>query len=107
MNILEIQNNQECLNFVKWFADAEPGSTYTYTSGLSFYEPKASVKKLAWEYAINGKVYIYQKKVTDEIYAYIAFKPRIGLRKLVPWDYWYENPRKTYNLKKPKMEKVR
>jgi len=103
MNLLELSNDKECLDFAQWFSEASFGDNYIYTVDVSFFEPKSSVKKLAWEYAIDGKIYITQKRLGDGLYMYLALKAKHKLTKLVPWDYWYENPRKIY-MKRQKKE---
>lgn len=77
--------------FKNWYITAKPGEIYTYYIGFLGMENKSRfamhIKHIAWEYAIKGRVYLFQRKMAENEFDYIAVKARHYTRQLVPFDY--------------------
>lgn len=77
--------------FESWFTTARPGDIHTYYVGLLGLENKSKfhnhIKHTAWNYAVQGKVYLFQRKIEENKFCYTAVKASRYTYKLVPFDY--------------------
>lgn len=77
--------------FESWYRTANPGEQYTYYIGLLGMESKSKfhhhIKHTAWKYALQGRVYLFQRKIEENEFDYIAVKAKQYVYKLVPFDY--------------------
>ncbi len=84
---------RELKEFVDWFEKANPGDTYTYFNGDLAYAQstttarQTAIKMVTWQYAVEGKIYLYQRRMPDDSRDYIAYKPRRVIQKLIALDY--------------------
>lgn len=55
-------------DFKVWYAKANPGDWYTYHYGKDLHETMALgyVKRTVWDYAVTGKIYIFQTRYQDD-----------------------------------------
>lgn len=74
--------------FATWYVHAKPGDRFIYYFGEHLHENMASeyLKKYVWDYATEGKVYIFQTRDTIERtkFNFIAMKPKLKLKQLIP-----------------------
>jgi hypothetical protein len=74
--------------FKKWIATAAPRSRFVYHYGLHLYDDMNSQynKKLAWIYAVEGMVYLFQQRdpIAPQYFFYIAQKASRKIPKLNP-----------------------
>lgn len=75
--------------FNEWLAKAKPNDRYIYHVGLGLYDTVLSgqCKKVVWEQACLGNVFLFQRRKGPYIFEYIAVKSnRMPNSKMVP-DY--------------------
>lgn len=82
---------QDKMIFENWYITAKPGSSYIYYKGLLGMESKSKftshIKHTVWKYALQGRIYLIQRKIMENDYDYIAVKAKNYNEKLVPTDY--------------------
>lgn len=63
-------------HFKDWIAAARPNDKYTYHIGFGLFDSFMSgqVRKLAWDRAVDGDIYLVQRRITSGSYEYIAVK---------------------------------
>lgn len=68
--------NTDCVNFHNWILNALPLQKYLYYTGSHMSDSILSneLRKVAWEHACKGKIYLVQEKVQANIFRYIAIK---------------------------------
>ena len=78
-----------CRNFIEWYYAANGGDKFVYYAGSNLASSQESwaVKNLVWKFAIEGKVYLFQKRFGNNDYQYIAIKAIGRDTNLVPLDY--------------------
>lgn len=83
--------------FKNWYLQAKPGDWYTYHLGEHLHENFTIqyVKKVVWDYACDGKIYIFQKRDPEipEIFFFKAQKASKRIPKLNPTRIAEENKR--------------
>lgn len=78
---------EECVNLHNFILNASPNQRHIYYVGMHARDSHLSeqLQKLAWEYALKGKIYLVQERKQAFMFRYIAIKassPPIG--KLIP-----------------------
>jgi hypothetical protein len=73
--------------FKQWIENSEPGDNILYLQS-DHASKSPAIQKLFWQAAIDGKVFLYQKRVRPGIFNYFAKKvtPRTG-KVIKPFDY--------------------
>ena len=83
-----VEQKELANEFYSWYISAKPGNRFIYYFGEHLHENIASeyLRRMVWDFACNGKVYIFQSR--DEIernkFNYIAIKPRSRVKSLIP-----------------------
>ena len=95
---------KECAEFSAWLKTAKPNSKYTYHLGFSLTDSllSAEIRKIAWNMACKGDIYLVQKKIQRYEYKFIAVKASSPpIKRLVPFTEsnklskkWYPNRNK-------------
>jgi hypothetical protein len=74
--------------FVQWYRTAQPGEKFLYYFGEHLHEDRNSeyVRQIVWDYACDGKVYIFQARDKEHPtnFNFIAVKSRHKLDWLIP-----------------------
>lgn len=99
--------SNDAKEFISWLNVAEPGENYIYYKGYigeSKSNILSSLKQTVWKSAVNGRVYLLQRKNGPSEYDYLAQKsakkyPCIVAR-LIPWDYFHQG-KMPHMLRKP------
>ncbi len=78
---------EECVRLHNFILNANPNQKHIYYVGMHARDSHLSeqLQKLAWEYALKGKIYLVQERKQAFMFRYIAIKassPPIG--KLLP-----------------------
>ena len=62
--------------FIAWSKTAEPNSRFVYHSGIGLYDTfmSAQMKKITWDYACEGVIYLVQRRLGVDKYNYVAVK---------------------------------
>ena len=74
--------------FIEWYKTAQPGDKFLYYYGEHLHEDRNSeyVRQVAWDYACDGKVYIFQARDKEQTtyFNFIAVKAQYRLERLIP-----------------------
>lgn len=67
---------EECINLHNFILNAKPNQKHIYYVGMHARDSHLSeqLKKLAWEYACKGKIYLVQERKQSFLFRYIAIK---------------------------------
>ena len=84
--------------FFKWFEAARPNDVIVYYTGelasaielsdKNVREFLLDIKETVWQYAVDGKLYLFQKKLETGRYEYIAVKAGRRIHQLNPVHYY-------------------
>lgn len=71
------------MKIMNWMRDAYPGDTLVYHSGASLDDGaggKVPEAQAAWRLAVEGRVTLFQRRVKDHAFDYIAMRvtPQMG-----------------------------
>lgn len=84
--------------FFRWFSIAKPNDIIVYYTGTlaeaidksdtNTKEYLLDIKETMWQYAVEGKLYLFQKKIDTGVYEYIAVKSSRRIHQLNPAHYY-------------------
>lgn len=65
----------ECKQFISWYEEAKPGDKYIYYNGELSTDGRAwYIKRLVFDYALEGKVILLQKRIKEKNFNYFVIK---------------------------------
>lgn len=110
-----MSNYIECQNMSQWVLDALPNKQYIYYTGYHASDTLLSneLRKLAWDYARQGKIYLVQRRAGESYFHYIAIRASSPPKQsLIPYirerdsDFTAHQRRYTKRKLEPKINKT-